>query len=186
MRPLIFTFAALAITAPAAGAQTFVYGSGEAYACYKFADSPNLGSPPAIKTCQNALETMEPSPKNRVATYVNLGVLQTRAGDYDAALIAFDTAAKLKPDMAEIYLNKGACLIYMNRSAEAVEALEKSLELGTPKELEARYNRALALESLERYREAYADLQRVLELRPDWDRALETLSRYSVISKPAG
>ncbi|MEI9982917.1 MAG: tetratricopeptide repeat protein [Aliidongia sp.] len=52
------------------------------------------------------------------------------------------------PKLAGAYMNRGAVLIAENRPKEAIEALDRSLELGTPEPERAVFDRALARERL--------------------------------------
>ncbi|MDY0043471.1 MAG: tetratricopeptide repeat protein [Syntrophales bacterium] len=61
----------------------------------------------------------------------NLGKAYLKKGNYAMALSRFDEALKIRPNkiLPIIYMNKGALFLAMNRPAEAVRNLEKSIEL---------------------------------------------------------
>jgi tetratricopeptide (TPR) repeat protein len=161
-------------------AQSLVLGDGLGRQCYVDAVSGNPGKARAIARCEAALKNIGMSRLNRASTWVNLGILQMRAGQYDESLSSYDQSLEIAPDSPEALINRGAALIYMNRNEEAVENLTRSIDLGTKKLPEALYNRALAYEKLEQYENAYYDLKRALELKPHVEAAHNVISRYSV------
>ncbi len=176
----------LAIVAAAAGlsgigqTQSLVFGDGLARQCYVDAVSGNPGRASSIARCQTALQRVGMSKIHRASTLVNLGILQMRAGQHDEALAALDKSLDIAPGSPEALINRGAVMIYLGRHEEAISDLTQSIELGTSKLPEALYNRALAYEKLGAFEKAYDDLTRAIELRPDFEEAQNTLSRYSV------
>lgn len=178
-RPLAAISAAIAFSG-IGQAQSLVLGNGLGRQCYVDAMSGNPGKDNAIARCEAALKNISMSRLNRASTWVNLGILQMRAGRYDDSLASYDQSLKIAPDSPEALINRGAALIYMNRNQDAIEALTRSIDLGTRKLPEALYNRALAYEKLEHYEDAYYDLKRALELKPDFEAAQNVISRYSV------
>lgn len=160
--------------------QSLVLGDGLARQCYIDAVTGNPGKDRAIARCEAALRNVAMSRLNRASTWVNLGILQMRSGDYENAMESYDKSLKIAPDSPEALINRGAALIYMGRNEEAIGDLTRSMDLGTKKLPEALYNRALAYEQLSEFEKAYNDLNRALELKPDFEAARLTLSRYSV------
>jgi len=172
-----FLLSALAILifAPAAEAQVIVGGNSEARTCYMRAKTDQAGHYASIKTCENALTNISLNQKDLAATHVNLGILLMRRGDYEKSLRAYERAAEL--------INRGACLIFLSRPEEAVDALSESIDLGTDNLPEALYNRAIAYERLGQVKEAYFDFKKAQELRPDWELPGKALERFQVTSK---
>lgn len=166
---------------PAAHAQIIVGGEGDGHACYMSAKTGDTGRKSSIRVCERALSEGNLFGIDRAATHVNMGILLMRRESFIQALSAFDNAINIEPTLSEAYLNRGACLVFLERHQEAVEALTISIDLDTDYIAEALYNRALAYEPLEKLNLAYADLQRVKALRPDWDVLNKTLDRYQVV-----
>ena len=171
----------ISITA-SASAQIVVQNGGAARDCYMSTNAGNPGRIGAIQTCHNALSEYLPK-KDLAATHVNLGVLLMRKGDHAEAQKHYAKAIKLRPALAEAYINHAASLIYAADYSAAVTSLDKAIELGTEKMPEALYNRAVAYDRLENYNGAYKDLKRALELRPDWEPAIALLSGYQVTTR---
>jgi tetratricopeptide (TPR) repeat protein len=49
--------------------------------------------------------------------------------NYDLALREFEEAVRFSPRCPQFYVSKGKCLLQLGRKQEAVEALEKCLEI---------------------------------------------------------
>lgn len=162
-----------------AAAQTIVMGDGSAQACYQSAKMGDQGSNHAIRTCDDALR--EPlSRRDEASTYVNRGILQMRRGDMDAAIEDYAAAIKMRPKLAEAYINRGVALFHLSRDRDALAAYDQAIALGTDRMAETLYNRALAFEQLGDAKAAYYDLKAVLALKPDWDLAQDAISRFTV------
>lgn len=161
-------------------AQSLVLGDGLARQCYVDAVTGNPGRASAIARCEAALRRVGMSKIHRASTLVNLGILQMRAGQYPESLASYEASLEVAPGSPEALINRGAVMIYLGRHEEAVSDLSRAIELGTSKLPEALYNRALAYEQLEDFESAYRDLTRAIELKPNFESALNTLSRYSV------
>ena len=151
--------------------------------CYEKALYGNTGSKQAIDICDNAVENFT-THKNRPANHINRGVLLMRSGKFEAARRDYEKAIELNPDLRDAYINYGALLIQMQDYDAALTALNKAVEGEHTKNLhEALYNRAIAYDRQDRFREAYLDLKRALKLRPEWDDAKRAISRYSIVKK---
>lgn len=179
VRSLALTTAVLGL-AGVGHTQSLVLGDGLARQCYVDTVSGNPGKARAISRCKAALKNVSLSKLNRASTWVNLGILQMRSGDYERSMQSYDKSLTIAPDSPEALINRGAALIYLDRSEDAIVDLTKSIELGTRKLPEALYNRALAYEKLEQFENAYFDLQRAIELKPNFVVAENALARYSV------
>ena len=171
-------FAALMAAAPA-HAQLVVSGSGSAQACYLSAKTGNGGDLGAIRECSDALGTTL-TRSDEAATHVNRGVLYMRRGEQERAVADYERALELRGDLPEARINYGAALFYMERYDAALEQIDTALAMGTDKEAEALFNRALIHDRQGNLKAAYLDLTRVLELEPDWEAARNARARYQV------
>ena len=172
--------AALALAAaPGAQAAVTVIGGGMAQACSQAAVGGETETK-FIELCTLALETEYLNPKDRAGTLVNRGVLKLRRTDYFDARRDFDQAIKIRPELGEAYVNRGAAAIGQKRYADSLPDINRGLELGVEEPAKAYYNRALAHEGLEDAKSAYLDYRRAAEIRPDWTAPLEQLTRFTV------
>lgn len=164
----------------AAQAQLVVQGKGDAVSCYEYSARGNKGSRSAIETCTDAL-TQSLTGKDRAATFVNRGILLMRKGDQLRASKDYQSAIEIKPQLTEAYVNHGASLIRQGEFDAALEKLNHALnDTNSLTRPEALYNRAIILDRQENYRDAYRDLKEALELRPQWEPALDLIDHYEV------
>ena len=92
----------------------------------------------------------------------------------------FNRAATIKPNLGEVYVNRGAAFVGQHRYKEGLDDINKALELGIGESEKAYYNRALAYEGLDNVKAAYFDYQKAIELKPDWEQPKKELARFSV------
>jgi tetratricopeptide (TPR) repeat protein len=174
--------AAAAIGVLAAGqarASVTVIGGGLAEACSKAA----LAGASAYRyeqICTDALDTELLTPRDRAGTYVNRGIMKLRRMEWGDAMKDFDVALKYKPDLGEIYVNRGAAFIAEHRYADGLADINKGIALGVEEPEKAYYNRALADEGLDDVKSAYFDYQKAVELAPTWAPPKEQLTRFHV------
>jgi tetratricopeptide (TPR) repeat protein len=172
--------AALAIASTGeAHAAVMVIGGGMAQACSDAA----VGGENDLKfqdVCTQALETEFLNQRDRAGTYINRGVLRLRRGSYTEATSDFDQAVRIKPDMGEAYVNRGAASVGRRLYAASLPDINKGLELGVLEPAKAYYNRALAYEGLDDPKSAYFDYQKALEINPEWDAPRNQLVRFTV------
>jgi len=157
-------------------------GIGPARDCFthaRFGFDPISG----IKTCTIAL-TQPLVSRDRAATYGNRGVILNRLGRSDEAAADFNRAIALQPDLGDAYINIGSVLIKQKAYEEALGQINRGLELGPSFPEIGYYNRALALELLGRYRDAYYDYRKALELDPNFTLASERLAHFVVTPAP--
>lgn len=173
-----------AIAALPAAAAVTVMGTGLAQSCYRAAE---FGSNPqeGIAACNLALDSQPLTVQDRASTYVNRGILRTRVDDIAGALNDYDTALRIKPDLGEGYVDRGASFIMLKRYRDALADIDKGLNLGANKPHIAYYDRAIVHEFLGDIRAAYEDYKKAVELQPDFTLAIEQLKRFKVIRKPA-
>jgi tetratricopeptide (TPR) repeat protein len=166
----------------AANAAVTVIGGGLAEACSNAAIT-GKSDRKFEELCTRAIDEEALTSRDRAGTYVNRGVLKLRRANYDAAILDFDQALRLKPDMGEGYVNRGAAAIGMHRYPESLVDLNKGIALGVDEPAKAYYNRAMAYEGLEDAKAAYFDYQKAVELSPDWSAPREQLVRFKVSRK---
>lgn len=170
---------ALALAAGSSQAAVTVIGGGLAQACSDAA----VGGETDLKfqdLCTQAMETEFLNDRDRAGTLINRGVLKLRRGAYADATRDFDQAIRIKPDMGEAYVNRGAASLGQRRFAEGLSDLNKGIELGVQEPAKAYYNRALAYEGLDDAKSAYFDYQKALEINPDWDAPRNQLVRFTI------
>ena len=168
---------------PAFAQGVTVLGGGYGQECFeaaKYDRSPSF----SIPICDKALEVDFMSRKDRAATHVNRGILKTRAKKPGSAIRDFDEAVAIKPDIPEIYVNRGATLILLQRYDEALVDLNKSIAMGTSEPKHAYYNRALARELKDDLKGAYFDFKKALELDPEFADAQREIKRFTVTTAP--
>jgi tetratricopeptide (TPR) repeat protein len=164
-----------------ASAQISVIGGGLARDCFEAAKFQRLSAGDGEKLCTRAIEQEAMKLSNRTATYTNRGVLRMRQGRLDASLSDFDVAKRMDPSIGSVYLNEGAALILKGDYPAALTTLNKAIELNSAELHAAHYNRAIAKERTGDVKGAYFDLQKSLELYPDWDLAKKQLTRFTVV-----
>jgi len=174
----------LVLSAASAQAQVVVsIGSKKsARDCYLFAKS---GVDPAIgiNSCTAALSEEPLDGTDRAATFVNRGVIEAAAKQPDQALADYTAAIAINPTLGDAYVDKGSVLIDQDRYAEAVEQLNKGLELGASLPQIAYFDRAIAEAIMGRYQDAYNDYKKVLAIDPTFTKASDALKYFIV--KPA-
>lgn len=182
-----FCFALLILAALGSGrAQAFeslLSGTSGAKACMaaaRIAADHHRVDPASLAVCDGAIERDALNAHDLAATLVNRGILRLCAGHYPKAEQDFDDAIKLMPALAGAHMNRGAVLIALGRPQEAVAALDRSLELGTPEPERAYFDRALAREKLNDLKGAYYDLKQAAALNPAWDAPGKELSYFQV------
>jgi tetratricopeptide (TPR) repeat protein len=171
-----------AVSVPAFGS-VIVVGNSSARMCYEAADSPSQPTLRNVRDCDTALTEEAMSQHDRVATYVNRGILRLRRGQVDEAIADFDEAMSLNPRQPEAYLNKGAALIRLENPSEALQLFTAALEFNTARPEIAHFGRAIANEELGNVRAAYHDYRRASELDPNWQDPRTELARFRVIDE---
>jgi tetratricopeptide (TPR) repeat protein len=173
----------LAGMATAQAFETLLSGTSGAKACMaaaRLAADRHLVDTPALLDCDRAIERDTLNGHDLAATYVNRGIIRICAGNYPVAERDFDEAIRIMPELAGAHMNRGAVLIALNRPQEAVEALDRSIALGTPEPERAYFDRALAREKLNDIKGAYYDLKQAAALNPAWDAPGKELSYFQV------
>ncbi|HWU55872.1 MAG TPA: tetratricopeptide repeat protein, partial [Rhizomicrobium sp.] len=168
-----------------AGAQVVLtVGTGQAHQCFLYAKSgTNLLQ--GVTTCDGALEHDALSKKDRAGTYDNRGVINDLLGRTEKAADDFNMAIELDPTLGDPYVNLGAMLIKKGQHEAALVQINKGLDLGMAFPHIGYYDRAVAEQMLGRYKEAYYDYKKVLELEPNFAMASERLKDFTVVRVPA-
>ena len=119
------------------------------------------------------------------ATYDNRGVMLDQLGHVERAAADFNKAIEIQPDLGDPYVNLGAMLIKKKEYAAALDQINKGMDLGMSFPHLGYYNRAITEQMLGRYKEAYYDYKKVLELEPNFIMASERVKDFVVTRTPA-
>jgi len=177
----ISSLALLAVVAIPASASAAIVALGNdlAESCYLAAEARNA-TPNNLETCDRALNEAPLSPRDRVATHVNRGVLHLNRADLRAANADFDAALAMDPNEPEAWLNKAVGHAKFGKSVEALPMVQKALDLNTRRPALAYFVRAMALEDSGNIVGAYRDLRRARALEPKWKEPEIELRRFQV------
>ena len=154
-------------------AQSITIIGGDSYAkeCYMSATltvQMNSASRSDLANCNRALEYGVLSQRNRMATYVNRGIVYAGMEKYNKAMKDYSTAINMAPETSEAYVNRGNLYFLGALYGRAVTEYTVALDTGLKKEHVAYYNRGMAYEYLKEYGSAEADYRRAIALLPDW------------------
>jgi tetratricopeptide (TPR) repeat protein len=164
---------AAATTDMASGAQsmTVLGADNSARACFhsaSIAARRDYSEPEAIASCTRALEHSRLTDRDRMATFVNRGILYLAQRELDRAGADFDAAINLDPASGEVFVDRGN-MAYMRHAYDAaISDYTRALELGLDMDHIAYFNRAMAQEHLRNFEGAKADYRRAMELEPEW------------------
>jgi tetratricopeptide (TPR) repeat protein len=177
--------ASLLAAAPTAQAQVVItVGSGMAHECYLHAKA-GVNLQDGLQVCNGALDHDVLGRKDRAGTFDNRGVILDMLGHTEQAAADFNSAISLDPALGDPYVNVGAMLIKKGQHQEALDQINKGIELGMAFPHIGYYDRAVAEQMLGRYKEAYYDYKKVLELEPNFAMASERLKDFVVTRVPA-
>lgn len=179
--------AVLTLTVPvAAQAQIIVsMSSGRAHDCFTFAKA-GVKAREGVQICDAALRYDSLNARDKAATYGNRGVLLNLTDQPDRAESDFKAAIRIDPKLGDPYVNLGSMLIRKKQFVEAIEQINKGLELGMSFPHIGYYDRALAYDYLGRFKEAYFDYNKVLEYEPGFKLASDRLKDFTVTRTPGG
>ncbi|HET7084371.1 MAG TPA: tetratricopeptide repeat protein [Rhizomicrobium sp.] len=178
------TVLAALVCGPAQAQTVITIGSGEAHECFKHAKAGN-DLTDGLALCTGALEHDLLAKKDRAGTYDNRGIILDMLGRTEEAAKDFNQSIALDPTLGDPYVNLGAMLIKKGRHEEAMGQINKGIELGMAFPHIGYYDRAVAEQMLGRYKEAYYDYKKVLELEPNFVMASERLKDFVVTRVPA-
>lgn len=177
----ISPLALLAVAAfpTSASAVILAVGNRLAESCYLAAEARNATAS-SMDICNRALNEEALSPRDRVATHVNRGVLHLNRANLPAANADFDAALAMDPNEPEAWLNKAVGHAKFGRSTDALPMVQKALDLNTRRPALAYFVRAMALEDSGNIVGAYRDLRRARALEPKWKEPEIELRRFQV------
>jgi tetratricopeptide (TPR) repeat protein len=176
----LFAAALAAGSAPALGA-VMVIGNSSARICYEAAEARLAPSADGFGNCDRALREEGLTEFDRVATYVNRGILRLRTGKLDEAIADFDIAIRRDPSLGDAYLNKGIALVRGNRDwDQAIGLFNTALERRTRRPALAYYGRGVANEMKGHIKEAYLDYREANRIEPKWREPQTDLARFTV------
>ena len=156
-----------------------VIGESAAADCFTAARS-NVVTHGDVETCRRAVQDVRLREGDRAASFVNYGIVLRRRGQLNEAILAYDRAVDLAPDLAEAFLNRGAAWAALADTDLALADLDRALALGPAEPQVALVNRALVYERRGELDAAWRDLQAALAITPDYPPALQALERYQV------
>ncbi|MFC1901389.1 tetratricopeptide repeat protein [Chloroflexota bacterium] len=106
-----------------------------------------------------------PTTDNAIAAN-NEGLALNNSEEYEKALVAFNKAIELDPNLAMAYNNRGWAYIELGQHGQAIDDCNKAIELDPDLAL-AYSNRGLAYIRLGQYEQAVTDCSQAIELDPD-------------------
>ncbi len=185
VRILILGALSAGLLATAAQAQTVLtIGTGLAHDCFLHAKA-GTQLRDGVTLCNIALKQDVLSKRDRAGTFDNRGVMLDQLGETEKAAEDFNAAIALYPDLGDPYVNLGAMLIKKGQHQAALEQINKGMDLGMGFPHIGYYDRAVAEQMLGRYKEAYYDYKKALELEPNFAMAGERLKDFVVTRTPA-
>ena len=179
---LILAFWAIAATEASAQSMQVIGGDSFARECYQASSSTSMtgfASGEDLIACDRAISHGNLRKSDRVATYVNRGVIKVALEDFQGAVQDYNLALKLDDSSAEAYANRGNMWFVAGRFQEAIKDYERSLELELGQAHVAHLNRGMALETIGQWTDARQAYQRALELQPEWAVAQAKLDRVN-------
>src|SRR3569833_1625928 len=177
--------AAAALAPKAAQAQTIVsLGKGLAHDCFIYAKA-GVDPYDGVEVCNQSIDHEALTIKDRAATFDNRGVMLDQLGRVEKATTDYQQNMTQEPKLGDPHINLGSVLIKQKRYDEALESINKGIELGVSFPHIGYYDRAVAYQLLGRYKEAYYDYKKTLELEPNFTQASERLKDFVVTRVPA-
>jgi len=174
-----------ALATTTAQAQTIVMrDTGFAHDCFIYAKA---GTDPSdgVEVCNQAIRREALSRKDRAASYDNRGVMLDQLGKTDRAASDFHMSIDIDPNLGDPYVNLGSMLIKQHHYQEALDQINKGIDLGVSFPHIGYYDRAVVQQLMGNYKEAYYDYKKVLELEPNFTQASERLKDFVVTRVPA-
>jgi predicted CXXCH cytochrome family protein len=103
---------------------------------------------------------------DRAEAHLNLGTLEARLGNAEAAEAAYRTAIRLQPAFIPAYINLADLYRQQGHETEATQTLRQALQVD-PENGAARHALGLSLVRQQRLRDAIPELAKAAQLRPD-------------------
>lgn len=148
--------------------------SSRAHACYRastLAARTGTTSQQDLKICTEALEYDSLRRKDRVATFVNRGIILVAIKNYPAALRDYNRALKMRPQEPATFLNRGNLWLLERKYDDAIRDYNSSLEFGLNQRHIGLLNRGMANEFANNLNTALIDYNAALQERPEWHHA---------------
>jgi tetratricopeptide (TPR) repeat protein len=159
-------------------------GKGYAHDCFTYAKA-GVDPYDGIEVCNQAIDRESLTVKDRAATYDNRGVMLDQLGRTEKAAEDFRQAMALDPSLGDPHINLGSVLIKEKRYDDALVSINKGIDLGVSFPHIGYYDRAVAYQLMGKYKEAYYDYKKVLEIEPNFTQASERLKDFVVTRTPA-
>ncbi|MEP2705254.1 MAG: tetratricopeptide repeat protein [Roseibium sp.] len=115
--------------------------------------------------CEEFRQIKAPLQRRFANTYYNRALKLSQNGDYEAALLRYSIAIRLKPDFPHAYNNRGLIYRKLGRFEDAISNYSVAIAKA-PKYANAYNNRGYANRKLKRYQAAIADYDNAIELNP--------------------
>ena len=180
MKAYLLAAALIGLNASAStSASIMTLGGSLARSCFEAADD-RRASFQNLQICDRALTEEPLATSDRVATFVNRGILRLASNNLLGANRDFDSALALNANEPDAWLNKGITQIREGKTEAALAMIDRAIQLRTRRPALAYYARGLVHEDLGGLRQAYADLVRARELEPGWNDPAIELRRYTV------
>ena len=128
------------------------------------ADAPTASD---LGACDYALNAPGLNAEDQAHLLVNRAVIALNRNMVRPALADLEEAVRLHPDFAEAHLNLSAAAIRARQYRPALSAAEHALALNIDQPALAHFNRAIALEGLELWDQAYAAYGDAAALAPE-------------------
>ena len=100
-------------------------------------------------------------------TYFTWGYTKYNLGDYKGAIADYDSAIRLKPDLAAVYYNRGIAKYKLGQHFAAIADYDTAIRL-KPDYANTYYNRGIAKYKLGQHFAAIADYDTAIRLKPDY------------------
>jgi tetratricopeptide (TPR) repeat protein len=130
-----------------------------------------------INTAMGELQSVVTAKPNNFVARFNLGRAHFARSEYEQARQEFDAAAQLRPDYLPARLAQTQIALLRGDNDVALRSADETLKIA-PNNVQATVMRAAALQRLQRYNEARAMLNAVLEKQPN---QVETLLELGVL-----
>ena len=181
MRRYIFILLGVCTASPAfAGAM--VIGNDIGRECYDqtLLDPTPMRNFQALQICNKAVEDFDVNAYNRAAALVNRADILLRMARYHEAVADSEKGIAIDAEIGVAHLNRGAGMIGLERYNEALDSLNRAIDLNVGKLQLAYFDRGLAKENLGDVRGAYYDYRKAAELDPSFQLAAQQLTRFTV------
>lgn len=169
------------LAAPAFAQSIQVLGSGEearrCSAAAQMAASLGGASRTDLDDCNRALEMVALRQRDRAATLVNRGILESALGEQNAAMASYEKALAVMPELPEPWVGRGNVLFLRGDAAGAIAAYDRALEMGITRRHLVLLNRGMAREARGELAAAEQDYRDALLIAPEWALAKARLER---------